>query len=149
MYGSIQMVNIYKGRRVILQHKHIFQNPSYNTQIGHDANMEIEKLLSMLQDRKYHIYQLSGYMEEYQSWWIYGRTLTNGIQGNGNTELEFLHQSPSDPNVFVVGWGFTQMRRSSDGGQTWNTITKPANTVFNSQVTNIAFHPTDANTMWM
>ncbi|MBK8349987.1 MAG: hypothetical protein IPL08_21125 [Saprospiraceae bacterium] len=148
VYGSIQ--NGQHLQRTIYNpttQTYVSKTLLTNTQIGHDATWR-QKIIIDAADRNT-IY--TNYRDIWKSTnrgdtWT---NLTNGILGNGNTELEFLHQSPSDPNVFVVGWGFTQMRRSSDGGQTWNTITKPANTVFNSQVTKIAFHPTDANTMWM
>ena len=77
--------------------------------------------------------------------WI---NLTNGSLGNGTTPIEFMYQAKSDPNVIVVGWG-NVMKRTTDAGITWNTITFPSGGYLSGTYTTLAFHPNDANIMWV
>ncbi|MBC7885268.1 MAG: hypothetical protein H7X99_07320, partial [Saprospiraceae bacterium] len=122
-----------------------------NTQIGHYAVWR-QKIIIDAADRNT-IY--TNYRDIWKSTnrgdtWI---NMTNGILGNGNSPIEFIHQAPSDPNILIAGYyddNFSSfLKKSIDGGQTWASITKPSNVVFSSVVTNIAFHPHDPNTMWM
>ncbi|HOY14217.1 MAG TPA: MopE-related protein, partial [Saprospiraceae bacterium] len=74
--------------------------------------------------------------------------LTNGALGNGANKIAFIYQSKSNPNVLVAGWQFV-LKRSTNGGATWNTVTYPPGNISYPDQTSLTFHPNDANTMWV
>jgi len=80
--------------------------------------------------------------------WI---NLTNGTLGNGTKPIEFIYQAKSDPNVLVAGWygAPNTMKRTTDGGSTWTTITYPPGGLLDGTFTTLAFHPANANIMWV
>ncbi|HBH05243.1 MAG TPA: hypothetical protein DDX92_01405 [Flavobacteriales bacterium] len=61
----------------------------------------------------------------------------------GTAQIDLVYYAPSDPNVIYVSEG-TNVVRSDDGGQTWNTVTTGL-----LQVSSLAIHPTDPMKVWM
>ncbi|MEL6943316.1 MAG: hypothetical protein AAFO82_11660, partial [Bacteroidota bacterium] len=80
--------------------------------------------------------------------------LTNGSLGNGTTPIEYLHQSKSNPDILIIGWGDGrnvpyQMKKSTDGGQTWNASVTHPEVFISGRNNSLIIHPTDPDVMWV
>jgi photosystem II stability/assembly factor-like uncharacterized protein len=80
--------------------------------------------------------------------------ISNGSLGNGDTPILFLYQSPSHPNILIAGWvndntpNTGEIRKSTDGGVTWNTMTHPGIFISDRSIC-FLFHPTNPDKMWV
>jgi photosystem II stability/assembly factor-like uncharacterized protein len=73
-----------------------------------------------------------------------GTTWTQISNFTGNATLNILQVAPSDSNTIYASTGSTNLRRTTDGGLNWSTLTLPTNLT----LTYLAVHPADPQKIW-